>query len=69
MELEAHLGWVYIAVQMVIDRADDTLRVRASRCHRRTEVMCKGGDAALPWDEVADECDLTAGKHRFHINE
>ena len=69
MKLEAHLGWVYVAVQMVIDRADDTLRVGACFLHCRAEVIGKGGDAALPRDEVADECDLAAGKHRFHINE
>ena len=63
MKLEAHLRWVYIAVLMVIDRADDTLRFGACFLHCRAEVMGESGDTTLPRDEVADECDLTAGKY------
>ena len=67
MKLEAHLRWVYISVLMVIDRPDDTLRVGACFLHCRAEVMGESGDTTLPRDEVADECDLTAEKCRFHI--
>jgi hypothetical protein len=53
--LEAHFRRVIVAARKVIDRDDQALHRRKFRRHRAAQIGRERGDAAFPWQIIAEE--------------
>src|ERR1044072_8151114 len=64
--LKAHLRRIIVTAREIINWNDETLQHQKLRRHRATQVRRERGDAAFPWQIIAEERDFADGRRVRH---